>query len=94
MTPQQQQRLIVEMERARNHEGDLRSKCVTLECGHLRLMPHLATIMGVDSHTGCKICTEANPTGEQIARRVCKIEETGSLDLEAWRAYDERMNPT
>lgn len=46
---------------------------VTLECGHLRLIPHINTVMGIGAHTTCGICPD------EPGRLVVNVEETGRL---------------
>jgi hypothetical protein len=60
---------------------------VTLECAHLRLMPCIATAMGIGAQTACKICP-SDDDGYAPARTVVNVEETGHLDDEwlRWRS--------
>lgn len=60
-----------------------RSMRVTMECGHLRLMPYINTVMGIGAQTACKICPSDNG---QTTRTVVNVEETGHLD-DTWLAH-------
>ncbi len=50
-----------------------RAMRVTMECGHLRLMPFIDTVMGIGSMCGCQVCPD------HPARTVVNVEETGVL---------------
>ena len=59
-----------------------RAMRVLLECGHLRLMPWNATVMGIGAQTACGICPA--PEGKpHIVRLVVDVAETGVLH-ESW----------
>jgi hypothetical protein len=73
------------MEEAAQHRGPHRAMAVTLECGHLRLMSQVNTIMGPGALTGCRMCGEDCPP-----RMVCKVEETGVLH-DFWRPTENRQ---
>jgi hypothetical protein len=62
------------VEAARHLTHPMRSMRVTMECGHLRLLPWNVTLTGIGSHTGCNIC------GDNVERLVVNVEETGTLD--------------
>lgn len=66
--------LYAAMQEAAEHRGPHRAMAVTLECGHLRLMPQINTVMGPGALTGCGMCGDDCP-----ARMVIKVEETGVL---------------
>jgi hypothetical protein len=66
--------LYAAMQEAAEHRGPHRAMAVTMECGHLRLLPQIATVMGPGAMTGCRMCGEDRP-----ARVVVKVEETGVL---------------
>jgi hypothetical protein len=55
-----------------------RAMRVTLECGHLRLMPMINCVMGIGAFTGCTICPP-DKDGHTVARMVVNVEETGHL---------------
>jgi len=49
-----------------------RTMRVTLECGHLRLLPWSSTVLGIGASTLCRLCADAD-------RLVVNVEETGVL---------------
>lgn len=59
-----------------------RAMRVTLECGHLRLMPWNTSVMGIGAYAGCKLAPCAGPDGELADRMVVNMEETGTLLFE------------
>lgn len=64
-----------------------RAMRVTLECGHLRLMPHINAAW-IGAHTSCSICV--SPTGEDgRVRQVVNVEETGILHDDSWIKFME-----
>ena len=70
------------MDDARALRHSFRAMRVTLECGHLRLMPHIDTVMGLGSLTSCGICA-VDADGDYVVRTVVNCEETGTLH-ESW----------
>jgi electron transfer flavoprotein alpha/beta subunit len=60
-----------------------RAMRVTLECGHLRLMPWIGTVMGIGAQTSCAICPKSEDSYPP-SRVVVNCEETGTLH-ESWR---------
>lgn len=70
---------------ASEHRTNWEAMAVTLECGHLRLMPKRDAMMGVGASASCGICAwlKALQTHHRDdihpMRMVCKIEETGVL---------------
>ena len=71
--------MFKEIEDCRNLVHPMRTMRVTLECGHLRLLPYNWTVMGIGAITGCLVC-EDTP-----ARRVMNVEETGQVWFESYR---------
>lgn len=57
-------------------EHPKRAMRVTLECGHLRLMPYINTVMGIGAFTDCRLC--------EADRLAVNVEETGVLFDEGW----------
>lgn len=77
---------IAEMVKAaRDHRTCWEAMAVTLECGHMRLMPKQDTSLGIGALVGCKICAESHGRLADVAgvhwpaRVVCKVEGTGTL---------------
>ncbi len=62
-----------DIELAAAHKGNQRAMRVTMECGHLRLMPFIDTVMGIGSMAGCQVCPD------HPGREVVNVEETGVL---------------
>lgn len=84
------QRLRDAMNAAASGFGDYRAMRVTLECGHLRLMTAIGTIMGIGAETGCLICPKQDD-GYTPSRVVVNVEETGVLHEEWGRRVSEGL---
>jgi hypothetical protein len=82
------QQLNDAIEAARSGFGPMRAMRVTLECGHLRLMPAIGTAMGIGAKAACQICPAAS-NGYSPTRTVVNIEETGVLH-DLWRPTPTR----
>ena len=76
------QQILHDIDEARALRHPQRAMRVLLECGHLRLMPNIATATGVGSHTACGICPK-DGDGRRPTRLVVDIAETGELWLES-----------
>lgn len=80
MSPPERQpldQLKFELDEASALRHPKRAMRVTLECGHLRLMPYINTVMGIGAFTACWLCP-----GDRL---VVNREETGVL-------FNEGMN--
>lgn len=66
------------VEAAARFELPERKMRITLECGHLRLMPWYDCVAGgIGWSTACRICEEVQ--GKQASRLIVNVEETGVL---------------
>lgn len=78
------------VESARSGFHPHRAMRVTLECGHLRLMPQINCIMGIGAKTSCFVCPDEEP-GYKVARTVVNVEETGVLH-DDWHKFNRSAN--
>jgi len=69
--------IMLESDKAHEHNSPWEAMAVTFECGHLALMTRNAVCMGVGAFGGCRVCP--SPDGHAVERMVCKIEPTGTL---------------
>lgn len=67
------------VDQAREMNHDYRAMRVTMECGHIRLMPYIDSISGIGTHTECHLCNRA--------RQIVNVEETGTIH-ESWVSGD------
>lgn len=82
------QQLKLDLDEARALRHPQRAMRVTLECGHLRLMPYINTVMGIGAFTNCRICPP-QPNGRLVVNR----EETGLLFDEGMDRHESEEKP-
>lgn len=75
--------IVKAIDEARAFRHRFRAMRVTLECGHLRLIPEINTVMGIGAYTACVICPqefdEILKRQRHVSRQVVNVEETGVL---------------